>query len=170
MKIRGSLLVCPSTAPNSDVRKFLGPQCSLSALAICHQPRRWPAISGLATSSKMSQVGEVLGGANAVRDNETVTTSRAALPRTMGILSSAAVFGSFSLLLWMAGAFEIPWLHHAFGIPPIFGWYLSGTAFVLFPMLLFGVAMAWRELPTRNLRLLRQRLRLGRLSCQDMIW
>src|SRR5260370_24815677 len=81
MKIRGSLLVCPSTAPNSDVRKFLGPQCSLSALAICHQPRRWPAISGLATSSKMSQVGEVLGGANEVRDNETVTTSRAAMPR-----------------------------------------------------------------------------------------
>jgi membrane protease YdiL (CAAX protease family) len=118
----------------------------------------------------MSQVGEVLGGANEVRDNETVTTSRAAMPRPMGILSSAVVFGSFSLLLWMAVAFDIPWLHHAFGIPPIFGWYVSGTVFVLFPMLLFGVAMAWRELPTRNLRQLRQRLRLGRLSGHDMIW
>lgn len=30
-------VVCPSTAPNSDVRKFLGPQCSLSALAISRQ-------------------------------------------------------------------------------------------------------------------------------------
>jgi hypothetical protein len=30
----------------------------------------WPAIFGLATSSKMSQVGEVLRGANEVRDNE----------------------------------------------------------------------------------------------------
>jgi hypothetical protein len=119
---------------------------------------------------KMSQVEEGLGGANEVRNNETVTTSRDAMPRPMGILSSAAVFGSFSLLLWMAVAFEVPWLHYAFGIPPIFGWYVSGTAFVLFPMLLFGVAMAWRELPTRNLRLLCQRLRLGRLSSHDMIW
>ena len=92
------------------------------------------------------------------------------MPRPMGILSAAAVFGSFSLLLWMTVAFEIPWLHHAFGIPPIFGWYMSGTAFVLLPILLFGVAMAWRELPTRNLRLLRQRLRLGRLSSRDTIW
>jgi len=88
----------------------------------------------------------------------------------MGILSSAAVFGSFSLLLWLAVAFEIPWLHSAFGISPIFAWYLSGTAFVLFPMLVFGVAMAWRELPTRSLRLLRQRLRVGRLSGDDMRW
>jgi membrane protease YdiL (CAAX protease family) len=127
-------------------------------------------ISGLAIFSKMSQVGEVLGGANELRDDETMIMSRTAMPRPMGMLSSAAVFGSFSLLLWMAVAFEIPWLHHAFGIPPIFGWYMSGTAFVLFPILLFGVAMAWRELPTRNLRLLRERLRLGRLSSRDTIW
>src|SRR5271166_1353400 len=66
----------------------------------------------------------------------TVTT-RNATPRPMGILSSIAVFGSFSLVLWLVLAVLIPWLHNTFGIPPIIGWYVSGTAFVLFPILLF---------------------------------
>jgi hypothetical protein len=47
---------------------------------------------------------------------------------------------------------------------------VSGAALVLFPMLLFGLAMAWWELPTRTLRLPCQRLRLGRLNGHDMIW
>ena len=93
-----------------------------------------------------------------------------ATPRPMGILSSAVVFGAFSLLLWMALVVIIPWLHHTFAIPPIIGWYLSGTAFVLLPILLFGVIKAWLELPTRNLGQLSKRLRLNKMNGRDLVW
>jgi membrane protease YdiL (CAAX protease family) len=99
----------------------------------------------------------------------TVTTRDAPL-RPMGILSSMAVFGAFSLVLWLVLAVLIPWLHNTFGIPPIIGWYVSGTAFVLLPILLFGVVQAWRELPTRNLGQLCKRLRLNWMSGRDIVW
>lgn len=88
----------------------------------------------------------------------------------MGIVSSAALFGTFSLLLWLTLVAVIPWLRDAFGVPPIIGWYVSGTVFVLLPILLFGVLMAWRELPTRNLAQLCTRLRLGALGGGDIAW
>jgi membrane protease YdiL (CAAX protease family) len=88
----------------------------------------------------------------------------------MGIVSSAVLFGAFSLLLWLTLVAVIPWLRDAFGIAPIIGWYVSGTVFVLLPILLFGTLMAWRELPTRNFAQLCQRLRLTALSGGDIAW
>ena len=88
----------------------------------------------------------------------------------MGFLSSAVVFGAFSLLLWMAVAVEIPWLHHTFGVPPIIGWYISGTTSVLLPILLFGVMKAWLELPTRTLGQLLKRMRVLRMNGYDVLW
>ena len=99
-----------------------------------------------------------------------MATVREATPRPMGILSSALVFGAFSLLLWLTLVLVIPWLHNKFGIPPIIGWYVSGTAIVLLPILLFGVLMAWRELPTRNLGQLCKRLGLGSMNGGDIAW
>lgn len=88
----------------------------------------------------------------------------------MGIASSAFLFGTFSLLLWLTIAAIIPWLRDSFGVQPLIGWYVSGTAFVLLPILLFGVWMAWRELPTRNLPQLCQWLRLSALGVGDIAW
>jgi hypothetical protein len=68
----------------------------------------------------------------------------------MGLAGTAILFGVFSLLLWLAVAAVIPWLQDAYGISPIFGWYLSGAVVVLLPILLYGSVMAWRQLPTTS--------------------
>jgi membrane protease YdiL (CAAX protease family) len=91
-------------------------------------------------------------------------------PPPMGIVSSAVLFGTFSLLLWLTLVAVIPWLHEQFGIPPLIGWYVSGTAFVLLPILAFRVVNARWELPTRNLRELGKRLRLSAISGRDLAW
>lgn len=88
----------------------------------------------------------------------------------MGIVSSAVLFGTFSVLLWITLAAVIPWLRDTLGILPIVGWYVCGTAFVLLPILIFGVLMAWWELPTRNLAQLCKRLRLSALGGGDIAW
>jgi membrane protease YdiL (CAAX protease family) len=91
-------------------------------------------------------------------------------PPPIGIAVSSSMFGAFSLLLWLTIMAVIPWLRDAFGISPIIGWYVSGTAFVLIPILIFGCLMAWRELPKRGLGSLRKRLRLNPLNRGDVIW
>jgi membrane protease YdiL (CAAX protease family) len=91
-------------------------------------------------------------------------------PPPIGLAGSTATFGVFSILLWLAVMIVIPWLHDAFGISPIFGWYVSGTAFVLIPVLMFGCLMAWSELPKRDLGSLRKRLRLNAMNRGDVIW
>jgi membrane protease YdiL (CAAX protease family) len=80
------------------------------------------------------------------------------------------MFGSFSLLLWLTVAVIVPWLGTKFGIPLILGWYFSGTVFVLLPILIFGVAKAWWELPTRSLGQLCKRMRLSKMSGRDIVW
>src|SRR5215470_10820604 len=74
-------------------------------------------------------------------------TRPATIAPPMGLAATAKVFGFFSLSLWLTVAVVIPWLRDAYGISVIFAWYLSGTAVVLAPILLFGSAMAWLELP-----------------------
>jgi membrane protease YdiL (CAAX protease family) len=91
-------------------------------------------------------------------------------PVPIGLAASTSIFGAFSLLLWLTVVAVIPWLRDAFGILPIIGWYVSGTAFVLVPILIFGCLMAWRELPSRNLESLRKRLRLTAMNRGDIIW
>ncbi|WP_141688169.1 hypothetical protein [Bradyrhizobium paxllaeri] len=56
----------------------------------------------------------------------------------IGLAASASMFGAFSVLLWLTIMAVIPWLRDAFGISPIIGWYVSGTALVLVPMLIYG--------------------------------
>jgi len=72
-------------------------------------------------------------------------------PPPIGLAASTAMFGAFSILLGLTVWVVISWLRDAFGISPIIGWYVSGTVFVLVPMLIYGCLMAWRELPTRSL-------------------
>src|SRR4051812_7639570 len=93
-----------------------------------------------------------------------------ATPPPIGLAASTSMFGAFSILLWLAIMAAIPWLRDAFGISPIIGWYVSGTAFVLIPILIFGCLMAWRELPKRGLSSLRKRLRLNAMNRGDVIW
>jgi membrane protease YdiL (CAAX protease family) len=88
----------------------------------------------------------------------------------MGLAATAMVFGFFSLSLWLTVAAVIPWLHDSYGISPIFAWYVSGTVVVLAPILMFGSAMAWRELPTPTLSEWRRRLRLLPINRGDAVW
>jgi membrane protease YdiL (CAAX protease family) len=91
-------------------------------------------------------------------------------PPPMRLAATAMVFGFFSLSLWFTVAEVIPWLRNVFGIPPIFGWYLSGTIVVLAPILIFGGTMAWRELPVPRMSEWRERLRLVPVNRGDCIW
>lgn len=93
-----------------------------------------------------------------------------AAPPPMGLIASTSIFGAFSILLWLTVAALIPWLRDAFGILPIIGWYISGTALVLVPILFFGCVMAWRELPKHGPGALRRRLRLKAMDRGDVIW
>src|SRR5262245_36617912 len=88
-------------------------------------------------------------------------------PAPIGLLPTAIVFGFFSLLLWLTVVAVIPWLRDAFDVPPIIGWYISGTVLVLLPILIFGSMMAWRELPVQKLSEWRRRLRLVRMNRGD---
>ena len=91
-------------------------------------------------------------------------------PPPIGFAASASMFGAFSILLWLTVVAAIPWLRDAFRLSPIIGWYVSGTAFVLVPMLIYGCLMAWRELPNRALGSLKKRLRLNAMNRGDVIW
>src|SRR6266536_1429419 len=91
-------------------------------------------------------------------------------PPPIGLAASTSMFGAFSVLLWLIVAVVIPWLRDAFGILPIIGWYVSGTAFVLIPILIFGCLMAWRELAKGDLGSLRKRLRLNAMNPGDVVW
>jgi membrane protease YdiL (CAAX protease family) len=91
-------------------------------------------------------------------------------PRPIGLANATSMFGVFSILLGLTVWAVIPWLRDVFGIPLIIGWYVSGTAFVLAPMLIYGCLMAWRELPTRGLGSLRTRLRVNTLNGGDVVW
>jgi membrane protease YdiL (CAAX protease family) len=84
--------------------------------------------------------------------------------------ASTSIFAVFSILLWLTVRTVIPWLRDAFGVLPIIGWYLSGTTFVLVPSLLYGCAMAWRELPTHGPSALKNRLRLNLMDRDDVLW
>ena len=88
----------------------------------------------------------------------------------IGLAASTSMFAAFSILLWLTIMAVIPWLRDVFGISPIIGWYVSGTAIVLVPMLIYGWLMAWRELPKRDLGSLRKRLRLNAMNRGDVIW
>jgi membrane protease YdiL (CAAX protease family) len=91
-------------------------------------------------------------------------------PPPIGFAASTSMFGAFSVLLWLIVAVVIPWLRDALGILPIIGWYVSGTAFLLIPILIFGCLMAWRELPKGDLGSLRKRLRLNAMNRGDVVW
>jgi membrane protease YdiL (CAAX protease family) len=91
-------------------------------------------------------------------------------PPPIGLAASTSMFGAFSILLWLTIMAVIPWLRDAVGISPIIGWYVSGTVFVLIPMLICGCLMAWRELPKRGLGSLRKRLRLNTMNRGDVVW
>lgn len=93
-----------------------------------------------------------------------------ARPQPIGLTASASIFGAFSILLWLTARTVIPWLRDSFGILPIIGWYISGTALVLLPILLFGCLMALRELPKHNAGALKRRLRLNEVNRGDFMW
>jgi membrane protease YdiL (CAAX protease family) len=91
-------------------------------------------------------------------------------PPAIGFVPTAILYGCFSALLWFTVAVVIPWLRDAFGIPPLIGWYFSGTLLVLLPILSFGGLMAWRELSVQNLSEWRKRLRLVQMNRGDAAW
>ncbi len=92
------------------------------------------------------------------------------MPPPIGLTASASIFAVFSILLWLTVRAVIPWLRDAFGVLPIIGWYISGTAFVLIPILLYGCAMARLELPKHSPDALKKRLRLHSMDRGDVIW
>ena len=92
------------------------------------------------------------------------------MPPPIGLTATASIFAVFSILLWLTVWVLIPWLRDSFGVLPIIGWYIGGPAFVLVPLLLYGCAMAWRELPMRSPGVLKERLRLNSMDHGDVIW
>lgn len=91
-------------------------------------------------------------------------------PQPIGLTASVSIFGAFSILLWLSARIVIPWLRDSFGVLPIIGWYISGTALVLLTLLLFGCVMAWREHPKHDVGALNRRLRLNEMNRGDLIW
>ena len=90
--------------------------------------------------------------------------------KPMGILESAVIFGSFSILLWAAIYQGIPWIRHEWNLPLMMCWFISGSIIALIPMILFAVAMGWRESSPSNLQMLKVRLRISRPSAADTFW
>src|SRR5262245_17958092 len=64
----------------------------------------------------------------------------------------------------------IPWLSGAFGLPSVVAWYVSGTAVLLVPMLVYAVVMARRETALPDWQAVASRLRLARVNGGDVAW
>jgi membrane protease YdiL (CAAX protease family) len=88
----------------------------------------------------------------------------------LGIASTAAVFGAFSLLTALVVGLGVPWLHAMLGVPNLVAWYITGTLGLLLPMLVFAVLMARREVVPPDRHGVTVRLRLTRLSRADAAW
>ena len=69
-------------------------------------------------------------------------TQMQAMPPPIGLTASTSIFAVFSILLWLTVRVVIPWLRDAFGVLPIIGWYVSGTALYSFPSC--STAARWR--------------------------
>lgn len=87
------------------------------------------------------------------------------IPKRIGIVLSAVLFGIPALLLWLATDFGVPALV-ARGWNPLLAWFLAGT-FVFAPLLVaafFGASMA---LSTPSPSTILEHLRVHRLSLDD---
>jgi membrane protease YdiL (CAAX protease family) len=87
------------------------------------------------------------------------------VPKRIGIVLSAILFGIPALLLWVATDFGVPALS-ARGWNPLLAWFLAGT-FVFAPLLVAAVFGASKALSTRSPSKVLQHLRVRRLSVDD---
>jgi membrane protease YdiL (CAAX protease family) len=82
---------------------------------------------------------------------------------------SIAIFGSFSILLWLAIYVGIPWLRHTFGFSTMMSWFISGTLIALLPMIIFTIFMVRRE-GAISLQDFAEHLRMKGLEGVDLKW
>ena len=86
--------------------------------------------------------------------------------RPIGGAESIAVFGFFSILLWLAIDVGIDWLRHAFGLSIMISWFVSGTLIALLPMIVYTLFMVRRE-GAISLHDFAEHLRMKRLNAAD---
>jgi len=89
--------------------------------------------------------------------------------RPIGWVESIAIFGFFSILLWLAIYGGIDWLRHTFGLPIMISWFISGTLIALLPMIVYTIFMVRRE-GAISLRDFAEHLRIKRLKGIDFNW
>src|SRR5512141_139646 len=65
--------------------------------------------------------------------------------RHIGWAESIAIFGFFSVLLWLAIYVGIDWLRHTFGLSIMISWFIAGTLIALLPMIIYTVFRVRRE-------------------------
>lgn len=87
------------------------------------------------------------------------------IPKRIGIVLSAVLFGIPSLLLWIVTDFGVTALL-ARGWNPLLAWFLAGT-FVFAPLLVAAIFGASKALSTPSLSKILQHLRVRRLSFDD---
>jgi membrane protease YdiL (CAAX protease family) len=87
----------------------------------------------------------------------------------IGLIESIAIFGFFSVLLWLAVYVGIDWLRQTFGFPTMLSWFISGTLVALLPMVVYTIVMVRRE-GANNLGDYAKSLRIKRLQAGDLKW
>ncbi len=86
--------------------------------------------------------------------------------RPIGWAESIAIFGFFSILLWLAIYVGIDWLRHTFGLSIMISWFIAGTLIALLPMIVYTVIMVRRE-GAISLHDFAEHLRMKRLNAAD---
>src|SRR5215831_6647510 len=89
--------------------------------------------------------------------------------RPIGWAESIAIFGFFSILLWLAIYVGIDWLRHTFGLSIMISWFVSGTLLALLPMIVYTLFVVRRE-GAISLGDFAEHLRLKRLNAADARW
>jgi membrane protease YdiL (CAAX protease family) len=89
--------------------------------------------------------------------------------RPIGWVESLAIFGFFSVLLWLAVYVGIDWLRQTFGLSTMISWFISGSLVALLPMIVYTIFMVRRE-GTISLRDFAVSLRIKRLKGVDLKW
>ena len=89
--------------------------------------------------------------------------------KPLGWVQSIAIFGFFSVLLWLAIYSVIDWLSRTFGLSIMISWFISGTLVALLPMIVFTVFRVRSE-GAISLYDFAESLRLRSLKGADFWW
>lgn len=117
-----------------------------------------------ATKVNVPGTGEIRVSKDKLRSNVGLSDSP-----PLGLFSTAVLFGSGGLLLWIATRIGVPWLSARTGAESVVLWFLAAGVGVFVPLLLLAGAILYQEGALWRPNLWSDRLRFRRMTAGDWV-